>query len=147
MTWLIAVLSAIPDLIIKYQVEQLPADALPRSLAGGHLAIDRFHNHGFSLSRGEKYPERVTACVSGIFALFLGLALLKKDEKGGKIPWETALVLGGGFSNLFDRLRLGYVVDYLQLPRTPFRRLIFNLGDLCLLAGCLIRAVRELIDR
>jgi signal peptidase II len=41
------------------------------------------------------------------------------------------LVLGGAVGNLVDRLRYGYVVDFLELPYWP----IFNVADACIVAG------------
>ena len=41
------------------------------------------------------------------------------------------LVLGGALSNLFDRVTLGYVVDYLDFRVWP----VFNLSDTCICTG------------
>ncbi|MDR2295439.1 MAG: signal peptidase II [Clostridiales Family XIII bacterium] len=45
-----------------------------------------------------------------------------------------ALVAGGGLGNLIDRLRLGYVVDYLAFRPFPFP--VFNLADVAVCVGC-----------
>jgi signal peptidase II len=45
-----------------------------------------------------------------------------------------ALVAGGGLGNLIDRLRLGYVVDYLAFR--PFSFPVFNLADVAVCVGC-----------
>lgn len=46
------------------------------------------------------------------------------------------LIIGGGFSNLFDRVRLGYVVDFIDLKIWP----AFNLADAAIVIGALILA-------
>ena len=41
------------------------------------------------------------------------------------------LILGGAFSNLFDRIWYGYVIDYLDLRVWP----VFNLSDTAITVG------------
>lgn len=43
----------------------------------------------------------------------------------------VALVVGGALGNLYDRLTLGYVVDFLELPHWP----VFNLADSSVVLG------------
>lgn len=49
----------------------------------------------------------------------------------------AGLALGGGVSNLLERLTHGQVFDYVQFPRLPGRlgRLVFNLADFALALG------------
>lgn len=47
------------------------------------------------------------------------------------------LVLGGALGNLVDRLRLGYVVDFIDLRWWP----VFNLADSCIVVGVLLLAL------
>ncbi len=49
-----------------------------------------------------------------------------------------SLITGGAFSNLADRWKHGYVVDYLQFSLRPIRRLVFNLGDLFVILGAVM---------
>ena len=61
-----------------------------------------------------------------------------------RCPLGTGLMLGGGLSNLRERLTEGRVYDYLHFPRAPrpLNRYVFNLADLCVFAGgalCLLR--------
>ncbi|MGH2668584.1 MAG: signal peptidase II, partial [bacterium] len=51
-------------------------------------------------------------------------------------------LLGGAAGNLIDRVRLGYVIDYLDLHVWP----VFNLADVAVLIGgalLLVAAVRQ----
>ena len=54
-----------------------------------------------------------------------------------------ALVLGGGLSNLWERVMHGGVYDYLQFPKAPkkLRRYVFNLADLAILVGAIAVAL------
>ena len=51
-----------------------------------------------------------------------------------------AMILGGGASNLYDRVKKGHVVDYFSF-KTRSRRLsgiIFNISDFFVFAGALL---------
>jgi signal peptidase II len=45
-----------------------------------------------------------------------------------------SLVVGGGLGNLIDRVRLGYVVDYIEFQ--PFSFPVFNFADISICTGC-----------
>ena len=62
------------------------------------------------------------------------------------------LVLLGGLSNQFDRLRRGSVTDYLQFPhrRVKKRALVWNLADFMLIGGVVLTVLgllRELFKK
>lgn len=61
---------------------------------------------------------------------FFGLLLFLKKE----IKLATLLLLGGAVSNLIDRLRFGYVIDYIDLKGLP----VFNLADLFIVLGAIL---------
>ena len=50
------------------------------------------------------------------------------------LPVALGLVIGGSISNLLDRVRLGYVTDFLDLRYWP----AFNLADSFIVIGVLI---------
>ena len=61
------------------------------------------------------------------------LILLIKNYKTSKLfSIASALIIGGGIGNLIDRIRLGYVVDFLQLS---FFNPICNLADYAITFG------------
>ncbi len=54
-----------------------------------------------------------------------------------------ALFVGGGAGNVIDRVRLGYVVDFID-----FRAIwayIFNFADICVVAGCILLVLSAVI--
>ena len=54
-------------------------------------------------------------------------------------PVSAGLVLGGGGSNLLERLRRGMVCDYLRVQKGPgfLGRYVYNLADLAIFTGAL----------
>jgi signal peptidase II len=54
------------------------------------------------------------------------------------------LIVGGGVSNLIDRLRYGgYVVDFLNVGIGSLRTGIFNVADMAIMAGVIIWAFSD----
>jgi signal peptidase II len=52
-----------------------------------------------------------------------------------RLVWlPTGLLLGGAAGNLIDRIRLGAVTDFVELPHWP----AFNLADACITVGVLV---------
>jgi signal peptidase II len=52
-----------------------------------------------------------------------------------------AVILGGALGNIIDRLRLGYVVDFLDVYYKTWHWPTFNLADSCITVGVLLLAV------
>jgi len=46
-------------------------------------------------------------------------------------PWGLGLMLGGALGNIIERLRFGYVLDYLDFHVWP----VFNLADAAIVVG------------
>jgi signal peptidase II len=53
-----------------------------------------------------------------------------------------SLVLGGAIGNLIDRVRLGYVVDFIDLRWWP----VFNVADSAIVVGVAALVLRSLVD-
>ena len=54
-----------------------------------------------------------------------------------------AFLLGGAFSNTYDRLKRKYVVDYLSfgVKWKKLRRIVFNVSDFCIIIGALLAVI------
>lgn len=53
------------------------------------------------------------------------------------VPAALALVLGGALGNAIDRLRHGYVIDFIQVHYHSWYYPTFNLADSCITIGAL----------
>ncbi len=115
-----------------------------RKLCGSNLfLVRRYHNTGAMLSLGKK-RRLLVVTISVIFSALLTAAFLFSLGRRGNVLLRTglALLLGGAFSNTYDRLKRQYVVDYLSLnvKNKSVRKIIFNISDLCIILGALLAA-------
>lgn len=99
-----------------------------RSLWNGRVCLTELWNRGaaFDLPIGR-------GAVLASAAAALAAVLLRWRS----CPCGAGLLLGGGLSNLWERLRHGKVLDYIRFPRAPGRlgRYVFNLADLSIFLG------------
>ena len=106
----------------------------------GLVRILPWNNEGAAF--GLPIPQKVVRLLSAALLIFLPFAFPGAGAAAG-------LVLGGGLSNLFERVIRGSVLDYWQFPKAPkrMRRYVFNLADLALFAGVLGLVVHVLRKR
>ena len=66
----------------------------------------------------------------------IGIVVMLSRQRGA--PWVSAalaLVLGGALGNLYDRLTLGHVVDFVQLHAAGYYWPAFNVADSAITIG------------
>ena len=70
------------------------------------------------------------------------------DNKNGNKLYNVcyAMILGGAFGNLFDRVFFGYVIDFLDFNIFGYDYPIFNLADTFIVCGIIIILVGGIRD-
>jgi len=60
------------------------------------------------------------------------------------LKMSMALLLGGAYSNLYDRMKREYVVDYFgfNVKNQKLRSIVFNISDFCIMIGAAVSALR-----
>jgi len=120
--------------------------AAPRALLGDALHLYYAENAGaaFSLGADLAHPMRYWLFTVGAGVMLAGLfcfALTRRETTATQIL-AYALVLGGGVSNLLDRLfNEGRVIDFMMVKVGAVHTAIFNLADVMILSGCLLLVV------
>lgn len=76
----------------------------------------------------------------GIFSAVVAVAILVylKRQAGNLPVWQVgalALIFSGAVGNMIDRLRLGYVVDFIHFSVPGFDFPVFNIADACVVIG------------
>ncbi len=77
--------------------------------------------------------------VTAAVLLILAGAILLKKVRGPLLLTSLGLIIAGGAGNLVDRVRLGYVIDYIYFE--PINFPIFNFADCCVVCGTVLLAV------
>ncbi len=113
---------------------------------GEHLTITRFFDlvhfrnegaaFGFLNDAGGWQKWFFTAI--SITAAVVIIYLIKKHSKQKLFCLGLALVLGGAIGNLYDRLTLGYVVDFLYFHINEYYWPAFNVADSAICVGVAI---------
>ena len=58
-----------------------------------------------------------------------------------KQAFAMALILGGAVGNLIDRVRIGYVVDFIDVFYKSYHWPVFNLADSAICVGAVLLAI------
>ena len=56
---------------------------------------------------------------------------------------SLAMIVGGGVGNIIDRVRLGYVIDFLDVRLIQFP--VFNFADCCIVIGAFLLLISALL--
>ena len=132
------------DLWIKNHIEKNIVDGEIRKKLGGRLLIRKYHNRGAMLNAGEKKSVLVAA-LSVVLSLGVAVILVLSLGRRGNnlLRIGLSLMLGGAFSNTYDRLKRKYVVDYVSfgVKWKGFRSIVFNISDFCIMIGALLTAL------
>lgn len=129
------------DLFLKNQIERNLAEGEIKPFCKGRLLIRKYHNTGAFLDLGAKRQGAV-ACLSLFLTICMTVVFLSTFTFRGNSALKAGLafLLGGAYSNTYDRLVRKYVVDYVSFPVLDprIRRIVFNLSDFCILIGALL---------
>ena len=96
----------------------------------GPLDINHVRNSGIAFGL---FSQATSIVILLTFAAVGGMLLFyaRSAQRHALLPVALGLVLGGSLSNLLDRVRLGYVTDFLDVEYWP----AFNLADSFIVVG------------
>ena len=131
------------EMFIKQNREE---DTQNKEYLNGNVAITTYHNYGAFLNSGDKKPFLIKI-TSIILTLGLTILFVLTFTKYGREELRIGLgfLLGGAYSNTYDRMKRGYVVDYLNFPKTPGRlkNIVFNMADFSILIGACLMVIKQ----
>ena len=124
------------DLYTKHLVQQsfMLGDKL---FMTSFFDLVRYHNEGaaFSFLADAGGWQKWFFTTISIVASVLILYLLNKHQQEKLFSLGLALVLGGAIGNLYDRVTLGYVVDFLSFHLNDLYWPAFNVADSAITVG------------
>ena len=129
------------DQVSKDMAQDSLRFARPVELLGGMLHLYYAENSGVAFSLGAELSHtlRYWFFTIGASVVLLGLfiyALFRRRSTRWQVV-AYALMIGGGVSNLLDRLyNDGRVIDFMMIKIGAVHTAIFNLADVMILTGC-----------
>ncbi|MBQ7839629.1 MAG: signal peptidase II [Lachnospiraceae bacterium] len=132
------------EYFLKNHIESTRKPGEESQALGGKIVIRRYHNRGAFLNLGEKKSALMRALSVGLTIAVLVLFICTLTRKGnGLLKAGLSLLLGGAFSNTYDRLKRKYVVDYFSFKTglKSLDRVVFNLADFAIMIGALCTAL------
>jgi signal peptidase II len=106
-----------------------------------------FYNEGaaFSFLAGAGGWQRLLFSAFAIIASAVIIHLLRKHPEQKLFCFALALILGGALGNLYDRLTLGHVVDFLYFHYQAWYWPAFNVADSAIVGGAMLLVLDELL--
>jgi len=116
----------------------------PTEIIGSLLRFKLTYNqHGvFGISFGPNILYYVLSLVGAMVLIYIGLSL--KDKTGVII---FGFIIGGAVGNVLDRIRLDYVVDFIDMGIGNSRWFTYNLADAFITVGAVFLLTRELFHK
>lgn len=123
------------DQITKYFASLKLADGSVAKFIPGVVQFKYAENTGmaFSILSGARWvfiALTVVVCVGVFYYLFSNRC------KNLWLYWSLGVILSGGIGNLIDRIRFGYVVDFIEPTFVNFA--IFNIADCAVTCGAVV---------
>ncbi len=110
------------------------------TLLEGVLEFQFFTNTGIAWSMLEGQVLFILFMGFFFLAVMLFCVIKLPDKKKFRILYVLfGLLTGGAIGNMVDRIRLGYVVDFIYVSLIDFP--IFNVADMCIVISIIILAI------
>lgn len=105
------------------------------------FTLTRVENTGAFLSVGNTLAGPVRFIVLNLLpllAVVAGLVFMLTRELNRTTLASIILIVGGGFGNIYDRIKYGSVTDFMHINFGFFQTGIFNVADVMILVGMLM---------
>lgn len=129
------------DMGVKQYIEDFFEPKEERETMSSHVMLRKVYNRGFILDTLDQYPKLVqrSSLILGIVLLVYDLRLfLTKGRRLEKLG--LTLLSAGAFSNIYDRVIRGKVIDYIGFKSKwkSLSRITANLADFYVLIGSVL---------
>lgn len=107
----------------------------------GKIVLRKVYNRGLLLDKMERYPTAVkmsSAVIGACIAVYDGWLFIRRGRWLKKLG--MTLLSAGAFSNIYDRLVRGKVIDYIGIKseKKKVSKITANLADLYIFIGAVL---------
>ena len=131
------------DRLLKGAAESVLLGRTDYPKLDGIVALHYTKNTGASFGIFGEHTK-LLALLTGI-ALLAGLIVLMSGKLKNNLLFTAAtLIISGGLGNLYDRVFIGYVVDYIEVLFVRFA--VFNFADCLITVGSFLIILYVILD-
>jgi len=138
------------DQITKYlaQLHLSPVISDPVIAPFFDFILVRNRGAAFGLMSGMKDPYRmIVFSLISISAVILLVYIYRSRPTGSRlIPCAIGLVAGGAVGNWIDRIRFGFVIDFIDWHAGAYHWPTFNIADSCITVGVTLLLIQMLLE-
>ena len=136
------------DQFTKFLIQSYLGLHESRPVIDGVLSLSHVRNRGaaFGLLSDADIPHQSVLFTLVGVAVFVGVVIYTlRIPATQRLPQASlALVIGGAVGNLIDRVRLGYVVDFVHVYWKQYQWWDFNVADACISVGIVLLVLDSL---
>ena len=136
----LALLVVIIDRWSKGFVRELLSDGATLDLLP-FLDLVLIYNQGAAfgfLAKASGWQTLFFIVVGAIISIFIVIRIIRFPSAETWLDVALVFILGGAVGNLIDRIRQGYVVDFIELHYGGFQFPAFNVADMAIFLGATI---------
>lgn len=131
---------------IKQYIEDNKEMHKSEKIFHGNIILERYHNKGVMLNFMQNNVKLVKIICSSLLGILLITFALVLPKKGNHLfKFALSLLLGGAISNVVDRFKRGYVVDYFSFKF--LKKIVFNISDICIFIGSFLIVLYSFIKK
>jgi signal peptidase II len=140
MVWSLVVLAILiaGDLATKAWISSAFRLGQSRAVIPGFFNLTLVHNTGAAFGMGARWSQHFFVIVSILAVGVIGYLFFKLKPHEWLSRWGLVLILSGALGNLADRLRFGYVVDFLDVYMKTRHWPSFNVADSAITVGAIL---------
>ena len=120
------------DLLVKNLLSLSLVYNTPYYLIPNFLSLRLVHNTGIAFGLFQGSGLFLVLLNVGILSFIVFWAFRRRTSLGFLKVFLISMIIGGAMGNLYDRVVLGFVIDYIDLGWWP----VFNLADSFITVGC-----------
>ncbi len=131
-------------------LDQIIKNVLVKALADGHITVIKnffnliyVENYGIAFGMFRNKTLFFIIAIS-IISILVAFMIYKFHDKSIPVTICLSLILGGAIGNLIDRIRLGFVIDYLSFTIFPP---VFNFADSAIVVGAILLSLVLIFDK
>jgi signal peptidase II len=93
----------------------------------------------FSFMHGSTgWHQGLFSIIAVVISIALLIWLYRLPKHQMRMCMALSLILGGALGNLIDRIRLGFVIDFVDLHLGEYHFAVFNVADMAITFGALL---------